>query len=147
MTLALILTLAVLVPDANSTTSNLVRYLCIGAIVAASLLIHYWTWNVPARALQRRPAMGQARAREEMRRIALSKLTYGQLGFGGGAMMLLLFKVSEKTDLLHGWGRLWLLFSAATAVVILVQAIRKWRFDRRRDGNRFPVAPRCPACR
>ncbi len=63
----------------------------------------------------------------------LARMSYGQLAIGVGAMAALLFKVSEDTDLFHGWGRLWLVFAVVMVAGIAFQAFRKWRFDRAND--------------
>ena len=36
----------------------------------------------------------------------------------------------SDTDVLHGWGRLWLVFGAALVLLAGIQAFRKWRFER-----------------
>ncbi len=91
---------------------------------------YYWAWNAPARELERRTPVGSARTREEVRRLMLSKITYGQLGFAVLAAFALLWNASTKGDVLHGWGILWVVFAAALVVIAAIQAFRKWRFDR-----------------
>ncbi|MGY4398391.1 drug/metabolite transporter (DMT)-like permease [Sphingomonas sp. UYAg733] len=134
-TLLLIGLLVVLVPDVDSPSSNLFIYGGIGVIIAVFMVGYYWAWNAPARELERRPTLGEARSRVEVRRVMLAKMTYGQLLIGIGAMAALLFKVSDKTDLFHGWGRLWLVFAVLIVLGILFQMFRKWRFDQQRDNS------------
>ena len=135
-TIILIVLLVVLVPDADSRSSDIFIYFGIGLIIAVFMIGYYWAWNTPARELVRRPVLGEARSRAEVGRIMLAKMTYGQLAIGLGAMAALLFKVSEDTDIYHGWGRLWLGFAAVIVVGILFQAFRKWRFDNADKGGR-----------
>jgi hypothetical protein len=57
-------------------------------------------------------------------------MTYGQLGFAVVVALALVWKVSARNDVLHGWGVLWLLFAAALIAGAGVQAFRKWRYER-----------------
>jgi len=104
-----------------------------GFIVLPSIVLLgvYWLWAAPARALRQRQPVGFERSRDEMRAIKLAKITYANLAVGALAVPLLLLKVAEKSDVLHGWGRLWLLLAGALTVLIAVQAFRKWRSERR----------------
>lgn len=119
------------VPDGDSRTGMVFIYVGIGLILSIFLASYFWAWNAPSRALERRPAAGVARSREEMRQLMFSKMTYGQLAVGALAGPLVLLMVSGRTDVLHGWGRLWLLFAGLFSALAGIQALRKWRFERR----------------
>nr|WP_314470455.1 hypothetical protein [uncultured Sphingomonas sp.] len=131
--LLLISALVVFVPDTDAPSSDLYIYLGVGIIIVFFMVPYYWAWNAPARELERRPTLGAARSRAEVRQVMLARMSYGQLAIGVGAMAALLFKVSEDTDLFHGWGRLWLVFAVVMVAGIAFQAFRKWRFDRAND--------------
>jgi hypothetical protein len=94
------------------------------------LLLYLWAWNAPARELERRPLAGQARTPEEVRQIMFAKMTYGQLGFAVVCAVLLVWKVSAKNDVFHGWSILWLVFAAALITASGIQALRKWHHER-----------------
>jgi uncharacterized membrane protein len=134
-TLLLIGLLVVFLPDADGPSFELFIYIGTGLIIASFMIGHYWAWNAPARQLVRRPELGKARPRAEMRRIMLARMTYRQLATAAAGMAALLFMVSEDTDLLHGWGRFWLGFSAVVFGGVAFQAFRKWRFDKQ-QGHR-----------
>jgi hypothetical protein len=121
--------LVALLPDAGGPVLEMLTGFLILPLIV--LLGVHWIWSAPARALRQRQPVGFERSRDEMRAIKLAKITYANLAIGALAVPLLLLKVAEKFDVLHGWGRLWLLFAGALAVLIAVQAVRKWRFERR----------------
>ncbi len=102
----------------------------IAAILVPFMAIYYWAWNAPSRELERRTPEGAALTKEEARALALSKITYGQLALvplmGGG----LVWKMSNKTDVFHGWGLVWLILGAALIALAGVRAIQKWRFSK-----------------
>lgn len=129
-TLIIIGLLVWLVPDVNSTAGHVATYAGIAVFLAPFLASYYWAWNAPSRELERRPTEGVARSREEVRRLMFSKMTYGQLGFAALAGIALVWKASGDTDVLHGWGVLWLLFAALLITAAGIQAIRKWRCER-----------------
>lgn len=133
-TVGLILSLAWLVPDSDSTAGQMAMWVGIAAILIPFMAIYYWAWNAPSRELDRRTPVGAALTKEEARTLAFSKITYGQLMLaalmGGG----LVWERSSKTDVVHGWGVVWLIIGAALIALAGVQAIRKWRL-----GQQPPV--------
>ena len=133
-TLLLIGLFVVLVPDVDSTAAQVAVYVGIALILAPFLLVYYWAWNAPARVLERRPVAGEARTRDEVRRLMFAKMTYGQLGLAAAGGVLLVWKVSARHDVLHGWGALWLVFAGLLIVVAAIQACRKWLFERKHTG-------------
>jgi peptidoglycan/LPS O-acetylase OafA/YrhL len=125
-----IVIMVVLSPDRSDPSSGPTLYVGTAAMIAIMLGGHHWIWTAPARALAGRPTLGVARDRREMRQLMLSKMTYQQLGFGAGTMVLLMWNVSRKTDIFHGWGILWLVFAGVVIIASGVQAFRKWRRER-----------------
>jgi hypothetical protein len=65
-----------------------------------------------------------------MRKLALSRIGYGQLAATAFAGLLLPFGVSGRHDVLAGWGRLWLVMGVLMVALAGVQAFRKWNFER-----------------
>jgi len=116
----------------NAEFSPIPIYVGCGAIFVAVMAWIAWAWRAPARALQFRASSGKALTRQEVETTFFEKLTYGQLAVAAGAMAVGLFSVSRKQDVLQGWGLLWLVFFGALFILVLVQTIRKWRFDARK---------------
>lgn len=135
-TLLLIAGLVLWGPDVHTSSSEMATYAGSAAILIPFLLAYRWAWNSPARALDRRAQLGEPRTREEMKRLTFARLTYGQLGSGVAIAAVLMLNVADKHDVLHGWGRLWLVFFAALLILLGAQAFRKWRFDRELGGDR-----------
>lgn len=130
LTILLIGLLTFFAPDVDSASSQVAIWVGIGLILAPFLLFYYWAWNAPSRELERRPMVGAERSREEIRRIMFAKLTYRQLAFVPLAAVAMVWNVSEKNDVFHGWGRLWLVFGGGLIAIACVQAIRKWIHER-----------------
>lgn len=133
-TLLLIGLLVVLVPDVDSPTAQVAMYVGLALILAPFLLAYYWAWNAPSRELERRPLASEARSRDEVRQLMFAKMTYGQLGLAAAGGVLLVWKVSAKHDVFHGWGVLWLVFASLLIAVAAIQACRKWLFERERGS-------------
>jgi hypothetical protein len=101
------------------------------AVVAMLIIFfwHRWLWNAPARALQGRPTIGEARSNAELRQMALVKLSYGQIAFVVVFSVFLLSNLEWK----HGWRSIWnasiLAVVAATLVALAIQVFRKWRLE------------------
>lgn len=129
-TVILILLLVWLVPDVDSTAGHVAMWIGIAAILAPFMAGYYWAWTAPARDLVRRPQEGAALSEEEVRHLKFSKMTYGQLGFAVLAAVALVWKVSADTDVLHGWGMLWLIFAGLLIAGAGIQAFRKWHYER-----------------
>jgi hypothetical protein len=128
--LLLIVLLFLLVPDVDSPAAQVGIYAGLSLVLAPFFVIYYRAWNAPARELERRPLAGGARTREEVRQLMFAKMTYGQLGLAAAGGVLLVWKVSLKHDVLHGWGVLWLVFAGLLIAVAAIQACRKWLFER-----------------
>jgi len=103
----------------------------IAAILVPFIAIFYWAWNAPARDLERRTPEGAAMTKEEARTLAFSKITYGNLSLAALIGIGLIWKMSTRTDVLHGWGVVWLVSGVALIALAGVQALRKWRFSQK----------------
>ena len=101
-----------------------------GGICITIFVAVFWIWSAPARALARRAAVGAERSGAEMRRIKLASLSYGNLASVAGAGVLYVGSRALSGDVLHGWGRLWLVLGAALVGLAALQAFRKWRMER-----------------
>ena len=131
VTLGLILLLVWLVPDADSPSAQIAMWVGIAAILLPFLAIYYWAWNAPSRELERRTPEGAALTKEEARALVFSQITYGQLALAALMGVGLVWKMSNQTDVFHGWGVVWLIFGGALIVLAGVKAARKWHFSRR----------------
>lgn len=112
-------------PDMADGTQTVVVFGGIGGIVGLCLAVSYRAWTAPVRVLARRPALGPARSRAEMRHRALAQSTYGELALCLPFAALLV--LSKGVD---SW---WAVFAGGLLIAASVQAVRKWRFDRNRD--------------
>ena len=106
--------------------------LYVGLVALVTLLVGYQMWAryAPARALRYRVMSSPALDKDEARRKALGKLSYGQLAIGALAVPFMLWNASRAWDIQHGWGRLWIVAGVALFVLIAVQAVRKWWYAR-----------------
>lgn len=104
-------------------------YLGLGLLLALSVAIQLHAWHAPARALRYRMTAGASRSPEEMRRMFFERLTWSRLGGLAVVAAVIPLNAARHADILHGWGRLWLVASAALWVLLAVQAFRKWRYD------------------
>jgi hypothetical protein len=108
-------------PDSQGTAGQWIMWPGICLAMAPSLIIMRRAWTAPFRELRLRTPSGPARNRDEIRRIALSRITYPQLGMAAAGGVLLILKVSARQDVLHGWGRLWLVAAGALVAVAGLQ--------------------------
>lgn len=134
-TVGLILLLVWLTPGADSPVAQVAMWGGIAGILLLFMVIYYWAWNAPSRELERRNPEGPALTKEEARALAFSKITYGQLSLAALMGLGLIWKMSTKIDVFHGWGVVWLAVGAAVVVLAGVQAIRKWRFNQQRESE------------
>lgn len=128
-TLLLIVALVMMMPDLDGPAGQAAIYVGIALILLPFLAGHRWAWNGPVRELSRRTPEGEALSRDEVKRLMLSKMTYSQLALAVLAAFALLWKISGKTDVLHGWGVVWPALAALLVVATAVQAFRKWRLE------------------
>ena len=129
-TMLLLFALVSLFPDWKPAESD--AHIRVGSLILIGviLIVFRWTWNAPARALARRAPVGPARTKEELRQRLFSRLTYGQLAGGAVVAIGLPWGASGDSDVFHGWGMIWLALSAGFLILVIVQAFRKWRFER-----------------
>lgn len=130
LTVGLILLLAWLIPNADSADKQVASWMGITMILLPVMAVHYWAWNAPTRALERRVPEGPALTKDQARVLGLSQITYGQLAIVPVVSAGLVWKMSMKTDVFHGSGRGWLVLGAAPVVLAAIQALRKWRYGR-----------------
>lgn len=128
-TVALILLLVWLIPDANGSAAQIAIWIGLGAILLPFMAIFYWAWGAPSRELERRPPEGPALTVEEARALSFSKITYSQLALAALIGIGLVWRKSTEVNVLHGSGLIWAVFGAALVIFAGVQAVRKWRFN------------------
>ncbi|MCJ2181532.1 hypothetical protein MTR62_02235 [Novosphingobium sp. 1949] len=103
--------------------------ICVVILIVIFAATH-WNWTRPVRRLAGRAAVGEACSKAIVRRRNLARITYPQV-FGAPVLVgLMLWKISGSTDLLHGWGRLWLVLGGLAVAGALVQGLRKWWIER-----------------
>jgi len=116
--------------DLDTTSGQAAMYVSLGFTVSAFMGAYFWAWNMPMREIGHRPILGSPLSKSEARAVAFAKITYGQLAFAAGMGVLMLFRVSDRYDIFHGWGVLWLIFSIVIILAAAAQAVRKWLFER-----------------
>lgn len=136
-TIILILALAWLIPDSDSVEANVAIWIGLGAILLPFLAVYQWSWNAPVRELQGRTPEGVPLTKYEARALVFSEITYGQLALGAAMGVGLVWKQSSETDVLHGWGVIWLLIGGGLILLSAVQIFRKWRFHQREVNDRY----------
>ncbi|RYF18690.1 MAG: hypothetical protein EOO77_10890 [Oxalobacteraceae bacterium] len=135
VTVGLILLLVWLTPGSDSPVAQIAMWGGIAAILLPFMVIFYWAWGAPSRELECQTPEGPALTKEEARALAFSKITYGQLALAALMGVGLIWKMSIKIDVFHGWGVIWLAFGAAVVVLAGVQAIRKWRSNQQQASQ------------
>jgi hypothetical protein len=115
----------------NLDLSEPTVFAAMGAVFVAYMSGWRWIWTTPRRMFEGRVAAGAGRTRDEARQAAIAKMTWSRLG---GAALILGLAIGRtillREDVLHGWGRLWLVLFAAGFGVLAFGVYRKWRFDR-----------------
>ena len=98
--------------------------------VAAFLFAWRWIWLAPARQFARRTPIGTGHDAATARRLAMDRISWGQL-IGIWAMIVLLAVLNYLTADAGQWEQyFWPGLAAVMTAVALVQAIRKWRVPR-----------------
>lgn len=127
--IALVGVIVLLAFQSDGEIPQLVTYVSLALLIAAFVGANFWAWYAPARALNGRVPAGKALTPEDVKRQAFASLSYGKLATGAGAVLIALLALAGRVDIWHGWGRLWLAFVGAVGFLIVVQAVRKWRFE------------------
>ena len=105
-------------------------YASMGAMIAVLIGYTLWAWGAPARELARRMPIGRERTRAEVSRIWLKSMSYGRLAGTALAGVLALLSLGANYGGFAGWGLLWIALALALGVGAVIQAYRKWRFER-----------------
>lgn len=106
-------------------------YVGIGAtvtvLVAAILMMTHRTYDGPRQALAGRASIGAERSREEAQVIARARQSWGEILVAFVTILVAFTALALRYDVLHGWGRLWLLFPVFGVMACGYAAIRKWQ--------------------
>jgi hypothetical protein len=102
------------------------------------LATFYWLWYAPVRSLKGRAPATEARSRADARRLALTRLTWGQLAIGAATVPVLLYSVGQGHNLLVGWYRLWLVAAALLLGGLGYRAFQKLRASSERPPDARP---------
>jgi hypothetical protein len=100
-------------------------------LMLAFVAFTLWARRAPDRALRERIPAAPGLSKVERKRLAFARINYGALTIGLLAVPFALWNASRAWDILHGWGRLWIVAGGVLFVLIAVQAFRKWRFEAR----------------
>jgi len=107
-----------------------VNYAVAGIFVAIFLMIHRRIWNAPARALERRPTVGQERSRAEMRDIMMAETSYLQSFSLLALFLLLLFTLVTQSKPLNGLDIFLIAVYVIGSMMMGLLIFRKWRLGR-----------------
>ncbi|WP_156254344.1 hypothetical protein [Sandarakinorhabdus oryzae] len=105
-------------------------YVIIGLVTVPYFWFFWLAWNAPHRELRHRATAGAALTKDQARRLALDKISYGQLAGVAGCSLYFVWIAWEKHGGFVGGGRFWLCFAGLMMLVAVVQTVRKWRQDR-----------------
>lgn len=109
-------------------------YALVAGLSLGLLAFYYWIRAAPARALARRPVLGNPRPSGEIQQRLLAALSWQMLAIGaGGAILLIVLIVLTiiDGDQAAGWHWPGIVFGAAMLVLFAAQGARKWRARRR----------------
>jgi hypothetical protein len=98
-------------------------------LLAGFLLVQRWMWDGPTRYLRGRAPIGAERSREEMKRIALAKLTWTQIAGVAASVIFPLIQIDRTRPLLAGENLFWLGFAAFLVGAAAITALRKLRMS------------------
>ena len=112
-------------PTEDLILSNPLFYAGIAVTILPTLALTYWFWWAPARALKGRAVLGPERAKDEVRALNFRRMTYGRL-----AITALLGAWSYEYIAKGEWDRHWVFMPPLIVTLAVVQAFRKWRFER-----------------
>lgn len=110
-------------------------YAVMGALVLAYVWYVHWAWVAPTRALARRTPVASKRSAAEVRQLTFARLSYGQLVLAGLAGAILPLVLAADNDPFIGWSGIWLAAGAALVSLAVIQAFRKWRFERKSNSG------------
>jgi MFS family permease len=125
--------LSVVIASTIAEVSNfgMIVFLVLGPLGLAYFAASLWAFDAPARALRDRAVEAPALTNGEHGRRILARLTYRQLAGVAALGVVFAVFVSMRYDPREGWNALWLLSPAFCLSAACVQAIRKWRLERR----------------
>ena len=105
--------------------------LAVAAVVVIGFMAaHTWVWYAPARVLSYRVPTAAPTPPEDRKVSFFARIEYPKLALGLAAAPFMVWSASRVTDVLHGWGRLWVVAGVSLFVLIAVQAFRKWWYER-----------------
>lgn len=106
-------------------------YTLVAALSLGMLAFYYWLRAAPARALARRPVLGNARSSSEIQQRLLTALSWQILAIGAGAAIVLIVVAISDEDRAAELRIPAIAFGVAMLALFAVQGARKWS-DRRR---------------
>ena len=105
-------------------------YIGVGLMLTIFMAGCMRAWRAPERTLAARAVVAPERTNDEVKRLAMERLTWGRLGSAGASFAVALFIMSQRFNLMAGWNRLWLVLSGVAFAALAYRAFRKWRFER-----------------
>jgi hypothetical protein len=112
--------------DSAMATVSLVAVMAVG--IGLCLWLFSRDFNRPARTLDRRAPVGDALSNDAFLRRYFTEMSWASLLVQIGSLTIVSLLVVLKHDVLHGWGRLWLVLPGACLIAAGVGIWRKWRY-------------------
>jgi hypothetical protein len=114
--------------DVKAGPLSITLYACLIAELIGFVWLVTLNYRRPARVLERRAPISGALSSDEFRRRHYAATSWGKLFGAIGTMILGSAVLVWQQDILHGWGRLWLVMIAVVAGVAIMGIWRKWRY-------------------
>lgn len=122
--------------DLDSETMRVWQFGGLVLILGVFLWLVQRAFDAPLARLRHRGAVAPKRTDAELQREAFANISYRKMGLSLAGFLLLYGVITGGRDLLAGWNLLWSAVALALAILVGVQAFRKWRFERARRSGR-----------
>jgi hypothetical protein len=132
MTAALLMYLLLLVTYsvwANINVPTTAVWLGIIAFAGIAFAGLKWAKSIPDKAIVGRIPVGEARSRDEIRRLIFSRMTYWQMAFAVAIAAWWALRTGWRDHFQSATDWLWLAFASAIVVAAAIQSFRKWHFE------------------
>jgi len=116
-----------LLPSANKQERDYSAYAVVAVAIVAFVIPWRLIWNAPARALERRPTIGNERSRAETSQAMISKMSWGQLlaiTIGAG---LAWWSFAPGDEAWRGWHLIWMAIGMVLFGGMALRAWQKWK--------------------
>jgi hypothetical protein len=118
--------------DGEGGVADLPIYAGAGLVFALNIFLSRRAWTAPARALERRPAVGAEIPRDEARRQLAERTSWTHLALSVLLIPFAAYLFATDSGTVSRW--FWLALGLFLAALLPVRAWRKWSLERRSKG-------------